>query len=171
MKKLFFLSICWLTILFLSCMSQSQTMPNMEDNVSNKELEFMLRPAKTTIRKDEYLKVEIYLKNNTKNEIILCKPASFGTNHFVEIKDDLEIQHNDNYKYTNPCLEQIIIDPYIEIKFNEVIYGKEYLTQSGTWSLQISETFKHKEQLHSSTSWKGTIKSNIIEIDVLGSSE
>ena len=76
----------WLQAALLLSVLLALSPAKATDSTAKRELEYILKPRNATVKLGEECHIDIYIRNNSDKEVVICKWPTSGVNLVAEIK-------------------------------------------------------------------------------------
>lgn len=134
------------------------------------ELEFELVSKDTVVNFGNGVEIDIYIKNNTDREILICQVPSSGINFITKDTGGNRNTFRDKWATDSNVKPEakyyIPIAAHSKKHFDRTVFDKEYLYESGKWSIKISQQCNFSGENLGLKAWTGTIESNALNISI-----
>ena len=167
-----------LSIIFYMCFLLSLTLcisckSNKSTSTTKSDIVKKLAIDKTHYLLREKIIVRIYLKNNTKEELVISDRPTEEVQFFIYHDGLKKLSKKDPVIYDKPTTKEsfLKIKPKSEILYSTIEFDKEYFNQVGQWEFYIFSRYGFSGEDLGFNAWQGIVKSNVLTIQIKDSVE
>ena len=148
-----------------SCKSNRPTSTTESDIVKKMAVD------KTQYLLGEKIIVRIYLKNNTKEELVISDRPSEEVQFFIYHDGLKKLSKKDPVIYDKPTTKEsfLQIKSKSEILYGTIEFDDEYFNKVGKWDFYIFSRYGFAGEDLGFKAWQGIVKSNILNIEIKNS--
>lgn len=157
-----------ISIILLSVILSSSSFASDSDPSSI--LQLSLVPRENSIEFGETYWVDMYIKNNGNEPVIICNCNIIGTNYIKEESNPSAKMVEDVYRTdVEPTKTDFFtVAPRGSFHFGATGLDKNYLCNPGKWSYSLRNKFISVRTPSGGKSWAGVLNSNTVTINVVG---